>query len=169
MSKAFTREDDDRPEARLPRRTESQLPPGTPNYLTVEGELRFRNELSRLVEESTTELPNDSSPPASTPNSPERADRIRELRSILRSATIIRPRSAAPDRIRFGTTVRVKTSRGEELQYQIVGVDEADPNQGKVNWLAPIAKALMGARVGDLVRFHSPAGDEELQIVAISC
>ena len=73
-----------------------------------------------------------------------------------------------PQRVQFGATVSVRDWNGEAFSYRIVGVDEADLDAGCVSWLSPIAKALMNARVGDRVRFKSPAGDLELLITRVS-
>jgi transcription elongation factor GreB len=69
--------------------------------------------------------------------------------------------------VRFGATVLVRRSDGEEDNYRIVGVDEIDLDRGWVSWLSPIAKALMNARVGEQVRFKFPSGEEQLEIVRV--
>ena len=70
-------------------------------------------------------------------------------------------------RARFGATVTVEDASGGERRYRIVGVDEADPKRGLVSWRSPVARALVGRSVGDVTTLRTPAGDEELQIVAI--
>jgi transcription elongation GreA/GreB family factor len=56
---------------------------------------------------------------------------------------------------------------GGERTLRIVGVDEADPGSGDVSWISPIARALMGARVGDTVRCDLPAGPTRLRVLSI--
>ncbi|HRJ25244.1 MAG TPA: GreA/GreB family elongation factor, partial [Thauera sp.] len=56
---------------------------------------------------------------------------------------------------------------GEEQTLQIVGVDEADATQGRISWISPLARAVLKSRVGDVVRFQSPAGLRELEIVGV--
>jgi transcription elongation factor GreB len=64
-------------------------------------------------------------------------------------------------------TVTVLDEDEKEKTYKIVGVDEADPSAGRVSWLSPIAKALMGARAGDVVSLRLPKGDVDLEVQAI--
>jgi transcription elongation GreA/GreB family factor len=63
--------------------------------------------------------------------------------------------------------VRVRGAAGGERAYQVVGVDEADPKQGRIAFVAPLARALLGKQVGDWVSFESPSGSEELEILAV--
>lgn len=62
----------------------------------------------------------------------------------------------------------MRERNGCESHYRIVGVDEADIDRNWVNWLSPIAKALLNARLGQRVRFKFPSGEEELEIVGIT-
>ena len=54
-----------------------------------------------------------------------------------------------------------------EATYQVVGIDEANAQEGRISWISPLARALMKAREGDTVRFDSPGGIRELDIVEI--
>ena len=67
----------------------------------------------------------------------------------------------------FGATVRVADEDGNEKTYRIVGIDEADPARGQVSWIAPLSKALMGAKEGDVVTLRTPKGEEELEILSV--
>ena len=90
---------------------------------------------------------------------------IRKLQSILDSVIV----AEIPDdqeKVAFGASVVVRHGNEEE-RYQIVGVDESDPAQGRISWIAPLARALLSRRAGDIVRFRSPAGDEELKVVKV--
>ena len=60
-----------------------------------------------------------------------------------------------------------RSDTGEEQTLQIVGVDEADATQGRISWISPLARAVLKSRVGDVVRFQSPAGLRELEIVGV--
>ncbi len=71
------------------------------------------------------------------------------------------------DRVRFGATVTVRQSPEGERTVRIVGVDEADPGVGGRELDLPVARALMGARVGDTVRCELPAGPTRLRVLAI--
>jgi transcription elongation factor GreB len=71
----------------------------------------------------------------------------------------------------FGATVTVCEvsggGAGAEHTYQIVGIDEADAAAGRISWISPLARALIKAREGDTVRFQSPAGGREIEIVEV--
>ena len=74
----------------------------------------------------------------------------------------------ARNKVVFGATVTVREVRSrEESRYQIVGVDEVDSGEDRVSLYAPIARALLNARVGERVPFRFPAGKELLEIVAV--
>ena len=68
----------------------------------------------------------------------------------------------------FGASVLVRDEGGVEHRYRLVGIDEADPSRGDVSWRSPVATALLGTRVGDIVTLRSPRGDEELEVVEVS-
>ena len=63
--------------------------------------------------------------------------------------------------------LRVRHASGKEQAYQIVGVDEADAAHGLVAFTAPLARALLGRRAGDVVSVRAPGGDAELEIAAV--
>jgi len=153
-------------EAVVPRPV-SLLPPGTRNYLTAVGAQRLRGELSRLVE---VERPALADLPADDPETKQRREimdrRVDYLQESLRTADV---QTSPPDagRVNFGATVTVRDSQGKESTYRLVGVDETHPDQNWISWLAPIAKALWNARVGQKVPFKFPSGRTELEIVRI--
>ncbi|GLQ95785.1 GreA/GreB family elongation factor [Dyella mobilis] len=70
------------------------------------------------------------------------------------------------DRVAFGALVTVGGTEGER-RWQIVGEDEADAEHGLVSYVSPLAKALLGARVGDEVRWRRPAGDVVIEVLQI--
>lgn len=67
----------------------------------------------------------------------------------------------------FGATVTSANGRGEEKTVTVVRVDEADLEEGKVSWVAPVARALRGAEEGDIVELGTPAGVETIEVLAI--
>jgi transcription elongation factor GreB len=91
---------------------------------------------------------------------------IRRLQQILDSV-IVAKIPVDQDKVAFGTTVMIRHGNGEEAAYQVVGVEEADPERGSISWISPLARALLSRRAGDRVRFQSPAGDEELTILGV--
>ena len=71
------------------------------------------------------------------------------------------------DQVFFGATVTYADGRGQERTITIKGIDEADSLAGEVSWIAPIARALLKARVGDEVRLATPAGSETIEVLAV--
>lgn len=169
MSKAFTRESDDARERPDPAPRVSALPPGAKNYVTPSGAAAMQSELNRLRE---VERPRSAAAAAHDPEARahlQRLDtRIRHLTESLQSAEIVSPPGAGEDRVRFGATVVARTDSGAETSYRIVGVDEVDLDRGWVSWASPIARALLGARAGERIRFKLPAGEETIEIVRIT-
>jgi transcription elongation factor GreB len=90
--------------------------------------------------------------------------RLAVLGAHLEAAEIVEP-APAPGRVAFGTVVQVEGDR--EARYAIVGVDEVDVARGRISWLSPIARALVGRKVGDEVTLTTPRGEETLEVVAI--
>ncbi len=88
---------------------------------------------------------------------------MRYLGERLGTAQVV-PAPASTDVVAFGSTVRFEREDGRVQTYRIVGEDEADPKAGSVSYVSPVASALMGRAVGDLVNL----GDEELEIIGIS-
>jgi transcription elongation factor GreA len=93
--------------------------------------------------------------------------RIGEIQGKLAGAEVIVPASIKSDRIVFGATVEFQdTETDEKSTYHIVGVDEADVKKNMISIISPIARAMIGKRVGDLVVVQSPRGDKEYEIVS---
>ncbi len=95
--------------------------------------------------------------------------RIGEIETKLATAHIIDVTTLpASDKVVFGATVRfIDEDNGEEKCYQIVGEDEADIKQGKISFSSPIARALIGKFVGDVVEVHTPGGLKTCEIVDV--
>jgi len=162
MSRAFVNEErvEERPEARA---RGGGLPPGTPNLVTPWSAERHRSELAALHTERDA-LAGASSGVDIARLADVEAE-IRELEAYIPSLQVIEP-PASPVRVAFGTRVRIE-GPGMKRTVDVVGVDEADPAQGRVSFLAPLARALLGAAVGDTVTARTPAGEEEWEITAI--
>jgi transcription elongation factor GreB len=95
--------------------------------------------------------------------------RIRFLTKRIEAAKVVDPAAQTnTDQVFFGATVTYANSKGEEKTIRIVGIDEADLDQGKISWIAPVARALMKAYEGDTVQFKAPGGVETLEIIEIS-
>jgi transcription elongation factor GreB len=163
VSKAFTK--DDQADAPLvPRR--APLPAGVSNYVTPSGLAALREELASLV----AELARVRAEAASGDSERTRAaaalgERLSELEARIGSAELVTPPEAAPSEIRFGASVTVRNAAGVLRTYRIVGVDEAKASEGRIAFVAPLARALLGKRAGDAALVRTPQGEEELEIV----
>jgi transcription elongation factor GreB len=155
VSKAFTSEEaPDLPEVAVGRPT---LPPGVPNYVTERGLAALRAELESLLHER---------PPPGDKSALARATQRRVALEERIASAVRPPPPASLDVVRFGAWVTLAGAAGER-RFQIVGVDEADPALGKLAFVSPLARALVGRRVGDSVRLRAPRGEEELEIEAV--
>src|SRR5262245_2024448 len=90
--------------------------------------------------------------------------RINELEAKVSTAEVIDPPTSG-DRVTFGSTVRVEDEEGKEGSYQIVGSDETDPARGRISVMAPLARTLIGKKVGDSVVAQLPAGKKRFEIL----
>ncbi|PKO30137.1 MAG: transcription elongation factor GreB [Betaproteobacteria bacterium HGW-Betaproteobacteria-7] len=179
MNKAFVRESDGDDEEEL--QAAPSLPAGTRNYITPAGHARLRDELEELVKRERPRIVDVVAWAASNGDRSENGDyiygkrrlreidrRIRFLTKRLELAEIVDPlRQGDNDQIFFGARVIVADSDGNESTYSIVGVDEADAAAGRISWISPLARALIKARCGESIRFLSPVGPRELDIVDV--
>lgn len=95
--------------------------------------------------------------------------RILELEALVSSAEVIDSSKFGTDQVRFGAFVTVVDDETDkESKYQIVGVPEADITQGRISISSPIARVLMGKKIGDEVTVSAPKGDKSYEILAIS-
>lgn len=159
------------------------LPPGTPFYMTPAGAAALQSELRRLWDEERPKVVEVVSWAAALGDRSENADyqygkrrlreidrRVRFLRKRLDQVQVVDPsRQARRDAVYFGATVTYARAVDDaEATVTIVGIDEAEAGAGRVAWVAPVARALLGARIGDTRRIRTPAGTEEIEVVAIS-
>jgi transcription elongation factor GreB len=179
MSKAFVPERDDEDDD--DGQAAPALPPGSKNYLTPAGYARLQAELNHLVRVERPEVVNVVAWAAGNGDRSENGDylygkkrlreidrRIRFLNKRLDNAVVVDPcQREDSEQVYFGATVTVLDESGEASTYSIVGIDEADPGRGRISWIAPLARALIKAAVGDSVRFHAPGGMRELEIVSV--
>ena len=152
-----------------------------PNYITPAGYRRLREEYEALFAVERPKLVETISWAAGNGDRSENGDYIygrRRLREIDRRIDWLSKRMAAaslldpakqPDRSRvfFGATVTLIGEQEDERVVTLVGDDEADAGAGRVGWNAPIARAIRGARVGDLRRVQLPSGEREFEIASI--
>ncbi|KAF0164786.1 MAG: transcription elongation factor GreB [Rhodocyclaceae bacterium] len=178
VNKAFVKESDDEDEEEAP---ESQIPAGTKNYMTVRGHAQIRAEFEHLVKVERPAMVQVVSWAAGNGDRSENGDyiygkkrlreidrRIRFLAKRLDSAVIVDPADQRNcDQVFFAATVTVCDADGAEATYQIVGIDEANAMEGRISWISPLARALLKAREGDTVRFDSPGGLREIDIIEV--
>ena len=183
MNKAFTREsdgdDNDEEELVAPALA---LPQGVRNYITPAGHARLKDELDHLLRRERPHIVEVVHWAASNGDRSENGDylygkkrlreidrRIRVLTKRLDLAEVVDPaRQSNAEQVFFGATVTVCDEQGDAATYQIVGVDETDFARNRISWISPFARALLKSREGDLVRFQSPAGWREIEVVEIA-
>jgi transcription elongation factor GreB len=150
------------------------------NYITRAGYRRLQDELARLWKVERPPVVATVAWAAGNGDRSENGDyiygkrklreidrRIRYLSKTLDRAVIVDNAGRKHDRVFFGATVTVADESGEEREVTIVGVDELDSGDARVSWRAPLARALLKARVGDVVTVRAPRGAGRLEVVAI--
>ena len=95
--------------------------------------------------------------------------RIKELEGKLSHKQVIDVTAIdAKGKVVFGSTVElIDDDTGEEIEYQIVGEDEADIKSGRISYTSPIARALIGSSEGEVVSFRAPGGEKSFEIVEV--
>lgn len=182
MNKAFVKESDGGDDEEEGLSPALQLPAGAKNYMTRRGYEALRLELDQLVRFERPKMVETVAWAAGNGDRSENGDyiygkkrlreidrRIRFLIKRIESAEVVDPeRQQGMDQVFFGATVTLEDlAEGVEQTWQIVGVDEADASTGRISWISPLARALIKAREGDVVRFMSPAGTREIEVLAV--
>lgn len=155
MSRAFVKESDQvEPLPEIPLSEH-------PNHTTPQGLARQQQRLAQLrVAQRGDALQDEAARQAD-------AREMRWLEARIASAIVVDLAAQPRDRVAFGAQVDLLDEQGVASSYRIVGEDEADAEHGSVSWLSPLAKAVLGAKVGDEVLWRRPAGDLRLEILAI--
>lgn len=165
MSRGFVKEDDlELAGTDLPERPISELP----NYVTATGLAQLKDSENALLDERELLAPKKEDPTAVQRLAMVDRD-LRYVQARLEQAILVEtPKDQTPSSVVFGTTVSVEDDEGEQHHFQIVGEDEADIALNTVSYASPLAKALIGHKVGDSVRWKRPAGDLNLEIINIT-
>ncbi len=164
VSRGFVKEDDvERAGTDLPERRVSEFP----NYVTPFGLAQLQSQAAALELQQQTLLPNKDDPATQQTLAPLKRD-LRYLEARLENVILIDPATQPKDTVLFGATVHVEDEEGNPHQFIIVGEDEADIALNKVSWVSPIAKALIGHKVGETVSWQRPVGNLNLEILAIN-
>ncbi len=177
MSKAFTKESDTQDdEVGLP-----PLPTGGKNYITPQGYAVLRAELFELIDNERPRIVEIVHWAASNGDRSENGDylygkkrlreidrRIRFLTKRLEIAEVTDPSlHHGSDQIFFGATVTYVDEANVERTITILGIDEADSLKGQVTWVSPVARALLKAREGDVVKLVTPVGVQEVEVLSV--
>ena len=179
MSKAFTKESDgdDDDDIGLP-----PLPAGGKNYITPGGYARLRAELLALIDDERPKVVEAVHWAARNGDRSENGDYIygkKRLREIDRRIRFLTKRLEIAEvtdpsvhhgqvQIFFGATVTYEEEEGLQRTVTIMGIDEADNMQSQVSWISPIARALLRTSVGDVARLNTPAGMQDIEIIAVT-
>ena len=178
MNKAFTRESDGDEDDEV---VSQEIPAGTKNYITPQGYARLRAELLQLIDDERPKVVEVVHWAASNGDRSENGDyiygkkrlreidrRIRFLTKRLEIAEVADPTlHHGSDQVFFGATVTYADETGEQRTVTIKGIDEADHAQGEVSWISPIARALLKAREGDVVKLVTPSGPHEIEVLRV--
>jgi transcription elongation factor GreB len=155
---------------------------GDPNYITPEGARRLSDELSRLLNHERAQIVQQVADAAAQGDRSENAEyiygkkklreidrRMRFLQKRLEIAVVVDPKEQAArgDRVYFGATVDLEDQDGAKSTHQIVGEDEIDGAARRISWRSPIGRALLGKRPGDVITVRRPAGEIEIEILAV--
>lgn len=179
MSKAFTREQDDADEDEVQLPT---LPASGKNYLTPVGFAAMRGELLNLIDVERPKIVDVVHWAASNGDRSENGDYLygkKRLREIDRRIRFLTKRIEIAevidasvhhgnDQIFFGATVTYLEEGITHRTVTILGIDEAVSARGEVSWVSPIARTLLKARQGDVLKLLTPTGPLEIEVLAVS-
>lgn len=169
MSRAFVKEEDNIADE-VPERLQSPHP----NYVTPRGLASLQEQLQQ-IEAALSEL---GRPVAGAVGEDgklvDRQQRavlernLRYVRERINRAILIDLDAQPRDHVAFGAIVETIDDDDKSRRFEVVGEDEADPANGRLSWVSPLALALSDARLGEVVTWKRPAGDIDLEIVSIS-
>jgi len=152
-----------------------------PRFITPEGFRRLKAEYAELFGVERPKIVEVVSWAASLGDRSENADylygkkRLREidrrlghLARIMKAAKVVDPaEQPSRDQVRFGATVEIADENDNRRTLTIVGDDETDASAGRIGWSAPLARAFIGARVGDERIVRLPVGEKSYEVIAI--
>jgi len=162
MSRAFVNEDAGKDRPDLP---DLPVSPG-PNFVTPQGLADLQARLAARHADLAT-LKARAERLDKLPQAAAERD-IRWLEARLHAAVVVDPATQDLTEVAFGLAVTIADAAGHETTYQIVGEDAADARHGRIAPTSPLARALLGARVGDTVTWPRPSGTVELEVVKIA-
>ena len=154
---------------------------GQPRFITAAGFAKLRAEYEELFASERPKLVETISWAAANGDRSENGDyiygrkKLREidrrlgyLARVMKAAKVVDPATQeSRDQVRFGATIELADEEGARRTLTIVGDDEADASVGRIGWSAPLARALVGARVGDERIVRLPAGEKSYEVMTI--
>lgn len=157
------------------------MPDAKPRFITPDGIRRLKAEYEQLFAVERPKIVETVSWAASLGDRSENADylygkrllreidrRLAYLSKIMKAAKVVNPADQPTrDEVRFGATVELADEEDSRRMLTIVGDDESDASQGRIGWSAPLARALIGARVGDERVVRLPAGEKSYEVMSI--
>jgi transcription elongation factor GreB len=143
----------------------------SPNYITPQGLKKLQDEFKELFYNERPKLVETVAWAAGNGDRSENGDyiygkrRLREidsrlkfLRDRIEAAQVVNPAEIKSQSVVFGATVTILDEDDNQKTYTIVGEDEIEPDKNRISWKSPLAKALIGKKVGDEVEIKRPAG-----------
>jgi len=153
---------------------------GSKNPMTVKGFQKLRDEYEHLSSVERPKVVRGVADAAAEGDRSENAEyiygkkRLREidkrlqyLSRLLKDVQVIDPANQKGDKVCFGAKVTVMDEEGQKNEWMIVGDGEADAREGTISWKSPMARALQGKEMGEIVVVERPVGDKEYEISAI--
>lgn len=152
-----------------------------PRFITPGGLERIRDEYRQLFSDERPKLVEIISWAAANGDRSENGDyiygrkklreidrRLSHLSRIMKAAKVVDPaQQVARDVVRFGATIELADEHDSSRTLTIVGDDEADASSGRIGWSAPLARALVGARIGDERIVRLPSGEKSYEVISI--
>ena len=138
-----------------------------PNYVTAYGLQQLKDRRTRLLTKKKA-LGRDEDDMSSKVVVGQIERELRYVNARIRSAILVTIQAHDTDRVAIGATVRVVDENSKAYRFTIVGEDEADISEGKISWVSPLAKVLVGKKVGDRVIWKRPIGDLSVEIEEIT-
>ncbi|GAB2598275.1 GreA/GreB family elongation factor [Spirosoma areae] len=171
MSRAFLKNESADDPVVIPAR--APLPPGVPNYVTPRGLALLHTELEELEAERGHVQTGEPDETERTRRLAELNGRIGALNQRIATASVVQGHDHAQDPlIRFGATVTLQSRPAKpgvaDRKLTLVGVDEANAAQSRIAFTAPIARQMLGKRVGDQIPLRTPQGETSMEITAIA-
>jgi transcription elongation GreA/GreB family factor len=164
MSRAFVKDsDDDLAASELPERPL----PAHANYVTPRGLDQLHARVRELQEQHERLAPQAAEDSEAKQKLRVVERDLRYFNAQLERAEVVDLHGEPQEEVHFGAAVSIHDEQGKPHRFTIVGDDEADVGAGKISWASPLAKAMIGARVGDTVVWRRPAGETEVEIIDI--